>query len=158
MADGRLHLEATDDGGHGGGDSLLVLGDRERLEQCLANLVENALKYSPPGSPVAIRWDLDGPLGQVHVCDQGPGVPAADRERLLRRFQRGRQTGDIPGSGIGLAVVQSLMQAMGGSVTIGEAPGGGADFRLALPLAPAAPAAIREEQLTMPRGGPAALS
>jgi signal transduction histidine kinase len=54
---------------------------------------------------------------------------------LLERFQRGRDTGDIPGSGIGLAVVDTLMQAMGGSVEIGDAPGGGADFKLLLPEA-----------------------
>jgi two-component system OmpR family sensor kinase len=156
MAEGRLQLAVGEEGGNGDGDPALVLGDRERFEQCLANLVENALKYSPPGSPVLIRWDRAGTQARVHVCDRGPGVPQADRERLLQRFQRGRQTGDIPGSGIGLAVVQTLMQAMGGAVTIGEAPRGGADFCLTLPMAPATTAGIMEAQPARPPAGPAA--
>ena len=113
-----------------------AVGDSERLEQCLLNLVENALKYSPPTGLVQLAWECSGDAVLVHVLDQGPGVPEADRARLLERFQRGRSTGDVPGSGIGLAVVDTLMQAMGGRVEIGDAPGGGADFRLLLPVAP----------------------
>ncbi|MFM9104874.1 MAG: sensor histidine kinase, partial [Cyanobium sp.] len=98
-------------------------------------LVENALKYSPEGSPVQLSWEQRDSALVVHVADQGPGVPAPDRERVLERFARGRNTGDIPGSGIGLAVVDTLLQAMGGEVEIGDAPQGGADFRLVLPAA-----------------------
>ena len=113
-----------------------AVGDPERLEQCLLNLVENALKYSPPTGLVQLAWESCGDTVRVHVLDQGPGVPEEDRARLLERFQRGRSTGDVPGSGIGLAVVDTLMQAMGGQLEIGDAPGGGADFRLLLPVAP----------------------
>jgi two-component system OmpR family sensor kinase len=113
-----------------------AVGDPERFEQCLLNLVENALKYSPPTGLVQLAWECCGDAVVVHVLDQGPGVPEEDRARLLERFQRGRSTGDVPGSGIGLAVVDTLMQAMGGRVEIGDAPGGGADFRLLLPMAP----------------------
>lgn len=113
----------------------LAVGERERFEQCLLNLVENALKYSPAGSPVLLGWERSAGWMVVHVIDEGPGVPKADRSRLLERFQRGRNTADIPGSGIGLAVVNTLMQAMGGSVHIAEAAGGGADFQLHLPAA-----------------------
>jgi len=115
--------------------ALEAVGDLDRFEQCLLNLVENALKYSPAASPVSLAWQREHPWVVVHVLDQGPGVPQEDRARLLERFQRGRDTGDIPGSGIGLAVVDTLMQAMGGSVEIGDAPGGGADFKLLLPEA-----------------------
>ena len=133
-----------------------AVGDPERFEQCLLNLVENALKYSPPTGLVQLAWECCGDAVLVHVLDQGPGVPQEDRARLLERFQRGRSTGDVPGSGIGLAVVDTLMQAMGGSVEIGEAPGGGADFQLVLPaalgqeLSPPAPSS--------PRAGPVARS
>lgn len=113
-----------------------AVGDPERFEQCLLNLVENALKYSPPTGLVHLAWECCGDAVLVHVLDQGPGVLEEDRARLLERFQRGRNTGDVPGSGIGLAVVDTLMQAMGGRVEIGAAPGGGADFRLLLPMAP----------------------
>jgi signal transduction histidine kinase len=91
----------------------------------------------------------------VHVLDEGPGVPEEDRARLLERFQRGRSTGDVPGSGIGLAVVDTLMQAMGGRVEIGDAPGGGADFRLVLPAAP--DQEVSEPGPSAPQAGPAAL-
>lgn len=116
-------------------DLPLALGERERFEQCLVNLVENALKYSPAGSQVQLAWESSEGWIVVHVTDEGPGVPEADRSRLLERFQRGRNTADIPGSGIGLAVVNTLMQAMGGAVRIAEAAGGGADFQLLLPAA-----------------------
>ena len=87
----------------------------------------------------------------MHVLDQGPGVPEEDRAHLLERFQRGRSSTEVPGSGIGLAVVDTLMQAMGGRVDIGDAPGGGADFRLLLPMAP-------EPELSEPaRSAPRAL-
>lgn len=113
-----------------------AVGDPERFEQCLVNLVDNALKYSPPSGLVQLAWECCGDAVLVHVLDQGPGVPEEDRAHLLERFQRGRSSTEVPGSGIGLAVVDTLMQAMGGRVEIGDAPGGGADFRLLLPMAP----------------------
>lgn len=128
VAGDRLSLLSAPDGA-----TLPALGDAERFEQCLQNLVENALKYSPPASPVLLSCHGGSEGLKVHVRDHGPGVPPEDRQRLLQRFQRGRHTGDIPGSGIGLAVVDTLMQAMGGRVLIGDAPGGGADFQLLLP-------------------------
>jgi signal transduction histidine kinase len=122
----------------------------------LINLVENALKYSPPTGLVQLAWECCGDAVLVHVLDQGPGVPEEDRARLLERFQRGRNTGDVPGSGIGLAVVDTLMQAMGGRVEIGAAPGGGADFRLLLPMAPEPE--LSEPARSAPRAVPGAPS
>jgi len=150
MARGRLTV-AEPDGEAAAG---LALGDRERFEQCLVNLVENALKYSPPGSAVTISWAMAPGRAQVHVADQGPGVPQGDRGRIMERFQRGRQTGDIPGSGIGLAVVQTLMQAMGGAVAIGEAAGGGADFQLLLPSPPSEAPPLSGHGPSTPPTGP----
>jgi two-component system OmpR family sensor kinase len=71
----------------------------------------------------------------LHVIDQGPGVPLQDRHRIFERFCRGSQATDVVGSGIGLAVVQALMRAMGGDVDVVDGPAGGADFRLHLPPA-----------------------
>ncbi|MCX5956753.1 MAG: HAMP domain-containing sensor histidine kinase [Cyanobacteria bacterium] len=133
-----------------------AVGDPERFEQCLLNLVENALKYSPPTGLVQLAWECCGDAVLVHVLDQGPGVPEEDRARLLERFQRGQGTGDVPGSGIGLAVVDTLMQAMGGRVDIGDAPGGGADFRLLLPMAPEPE--LKEPARSAPRAVPGAPS
>jgi len=133
-----------------------AVGDPERLEQCLLNLVDNALKYSPPTGLVQLAWEGCGDAVRVHVLDQGPGVPEEDRDRLLERFQRGRSTGDVPGSGIGLAVVDTLMQAMGGQLEIGDATGGGADFRLLLPVAPEPE--LSESAPSTRRAGPGAPS
>lgn len=135
-----------------------ALGDPDRFEQCLLNLVENALKYSPASSPVSLAWQRQHPWVVVHVLDEGPGVPQEDRGRLLERFQRGRDTGDVPGSGIGLAVVDTLMQAMGGSVEIGDSPQGGADFQLLLPEARPSFAPLRTPGSSDHRAGPEVLS
>lgn len=142
--DDELHLEG--------------LGDADRFEQCLLNLVENALKYSPADRPVRLAWQRLDSRVVVHVLDEGPGVPEEDRARLLERFQRGRNAGDVPGSGIGLAVVDTLMQAMGGRVEIGDARCGGADFQLWLPLAPVQSGAINAVGLSDHPGGQAVLS
>jgi two-component system OmpR family sensor kinase len=111
-------------------------GDPARVEQCLANLVENALKYSPASTPILLSCSQQpGGTVMLHVIDQGPGVPLQDRHRIFERFCRGSQATDVVGSGIGLAVVQALMRAMGGDVDVVDGPAGGADFRLHLPPA-----------------------
>lgn len=114
----------------------VVLGDGERLQQCLSNLIENAVKYTPGGTPITLLLSREGDQLALHVRDQGSGVPAAERARIFERFVRGsgEVTAARPGSGIGLAVVQALMQRMGGQALVTDAPGGGADFQLRLPL------------------------
>jgi len=157
VAGGRLALEPSPGNQGDQGRRPLVLAERERLEQCLLNLVENALKYSPAGSPVHLAWERREGGVVLHVKDRGPGVPESERSRLLERFQRGSNTADVPGSGIGLAVVSTLMQAMGGAVQIGEAAGGGADFQLLLreaspePITVEPPASISRRQPSAPR-------
>jgi two-component system OmpR family sensor kinase len=111
---------------------LEVLGDGERLEQCLTNLIENAVKYAPPATPIELAAEVSGEQVILHVRDHGPGVPVTDRRRIFRRFERGSQTANQPGSGIGLAVVATLMQRMGGTARVEDAAGGGADFQLSL--------------------------
>ena len=121
---------------HDPGQPISAIGDSDRLIQSLSNLIENASKYAPPDEPIELS--LSCTAGQVifHVRDHGPGVPVAERQLIFERFVRGRDASAGPhaGSGIGLAVVQSLMQAMGGEVGVEDAPGGGADFQLRVPL------------------------
>ena len=115
---------------------LLVLADPRRLEQVIGNLVENALAYGAP--PVEIRATEVGKDGSVElaVIDHGTGVPAAlvpslfNRLRLLARRDRDRSRG----TGLGLSLVKGLVEAMGGRVWYEQVPGGGADFRLSLPV------------------------
>lgn len=119
------------------GERCLALGDAKRLEQCLANLIENALKYAPASTPITLGMTATPEALLLHVIDQGPGVPAADKQLIFERFKRGSSAGDTAGSGIGLAVVEALMRGMGGAVSVRDAPGGGADFRLRLKRAAA---------------------
>ena len=127
----RLHLDTP------AAELPVAIGDPERLQQCLAALIENALHYSPTPRPVSLSADQQGDSLVLHVCDQGPGVEAGEREAIFERFARGSASinSSNRGSGIGLAVVRLLMEAMGGSVQVADAPGGGADFQLHLPLA-----------------------
>ena len=127
----RLHLDTP------AAELPVAMGDPERLQECLAALIENALHYSPTPLPVSLAADQQGDSLVLHVRDQGPGVEAGEREAIFERFARGSASVNSSnrGSGIGLAVVRLLMEAMGGSVQVAEAPGGGADFQLHLPLA-----------------------
>ncbi len=112
-----------------------ALGEADRFEQCLTNLIENAQKYDPGAGPIQLRLDASLDRVVVHVIDSGPGVPDNEKALIFERFGRGRQTHAIPGSGVGLAVVRALMEAMGGSVSVADGPQGGADFQLRLKAA-----------------------
>lgn len=111
-----------------------VPADRERLLQCLSCLVENALRYTAGPVELAVAACRDQVVW--HVRDHGPGVADAEKHRIFEPFVRGQAAGagDQRGSGLGLAVVRLLMEAMGGGVAVEDAPGGGADFQLRLPL------------------------
>ena len=110
-------------------------GDPDRVQQCLTALVDNALRYSPPGKPVSLysRIGVKGCL-ILGVLDQGNGVSESERESIFERFVRGSAAlnQNARGSGIGLSIVKVLMEAMGGCVKVITAPGGGADFQLHL--------------------------
>ncbi|MDY0871981.1 sensor histidine kinase [Dongia rigui] len=118
---------------------VIVRGNRDAIHQALRNLVENALRFTPPGTEVEITVDQDG---GVSVSDHGPGVPADEREVLFRRFwqgkrrrprdSQGRDSSSSGGAGLGLAIAQRLAETHGGSLRIGDNPGGGARFTLML--------------------------
>ncbi|WP_424216855.1 ATP-binding protein (plasmid) [Streptomyces sp. BI20] len=109
------------------------------LRRCLDNLLGNAVKFGPEGSPVTVRVTADG---GVVVEDRGPGIPAAERRAVFDRFHRGPGTQGTPGSGLGLAIVRDLVTLDGGTVLADAAPGGGAAVGFRLPRVPGpAPAA-----------------
>lgn len=115
-------------------DAAIVEADPTLLEQALVNLLDNAARYSPPGSPVAISADRrDGQL-VIAVTDHGPGIPPNVRERVFDLFWRA-EGGDRKGAGtgLGLAIVRGFVEAMGGRVTVGNREGGGARFEIVLP-------------------------
>ena len=108
--------------------ALMIHADAERVQQCLAALVENALKFSDGGVQLAVTASSDAV--SLHVRDQGPGIPDAERSQVLERFARGSTAIGTRGSGIGLATVVLLMQAMLAELVIADANGGGADMQL----------------------------
>jgi len=117
----------------------LIDGDPTRLRQVVGNLLSNALKFTPEGGEVRIAVRRQADQAVLEVADSGPGVPASELERVFERFYRGRGV-RASGSGVGLTVVRELVQAHGGQVTAGTAAGGGALFRVTLPLADHVPA------------------
>ena len=108
--------------------ALMIHADAERVQQCLAALVENALKFSDGAVQLAVTASSDAV--SLHVRDQGPGIPEAERSQVLERFVRGSTAIGTRGSGIGLATVVLLIQAMQGELVIADASGGGADMQL----------------------------
>jgi two-component system sensor histidine kinase KdpD len=102
-------------------DLPMVEVDFGLLQQALANLVENALKFSPPDSPVEIGMD-SGAMAELWVRDCGPGVPESEQALVFERFYRGRP--EVPGSGLGLSICKGLVEAQGGSVRVENADPG----------------------------------
>jgi two-component system sensor histidine kinase MprB len=111
----------------------VVAGVPARLERAVSNLIDNAVKYSPPGKPVKIV--LRGQ--QLTVRDRGPGISEQDLPHVFDRFYRGAEARGRPGSGLGLAIVRQVAIQQGGNVTAEVAPGGGTLMRLRLPDAEA---------------------
>ena len=114
-------------------DPTVVSGDTQALGRAVANLVDNAGKWSPPGATVRVRLH-DATL---EVTDEGPGIDASDLPHIFERFYRGAQAREIPGSGLGLAIVAQVMRTHGGEVSAQPAEGGGTIFRARfLPVSP----------------------
>ncbi len=111
----------------------MVPMDGQLMEQVLLNLMDNALKYTPEGSPVEISARADGEQVVVEVADRGPGLPGPDVERLFEKFYRGNQAGR-EGFGLGLTICRGILEAHGGRITAENRSGGGAVFRFFLPL------------------------
>lgn len=118
--------------------AVLVTADPEGVMQALENLVSNAIKFSSAGGEVTVTVErpLAG-MAKCHVSDTGPGFTEDDRTKLFRRYGRlsAQPTGDEPSTGLGLSIVKRLVDAMGGSITLAESTGKGAEFVLALPVA-----------------------
>lgn len=107
--------------------------DVVQIDQVITNLVENAIKFSPPGSPIAIETGSDGDAIHVVVSDSGPGIPRHEQDRLFQPFERGdEQLG--PGTGLGLAIARAIVEAHGGRIWVEASERGGLAVSFALPL------------------------
>jgi two-component system, OmpR family, sensor kinase len=131
------------------GAAFLVIGDEPRLRQVIGNLMSNALTHTPDGTPIEVsigsgtldpRLPSSSPAVTLDVTDHGPGMTSEQAHRVFERFYRTDQarTRATGGSGLGLAIVNALVAAHGGVASVRTAPGRGATFRIALPLAPEA--------------------
>jgi len=115
----------------------MVRGDELQLRQVVANLVNNAIVHTPPGSPIEVSVTRGREQAALSIADHGPGLKGEEARRVFEPFYRadpGRSR-DRGGSGLGLSIVAAVVAALGGAVQVLETPGGGATFRIDLPLA-----------------------
>lgn len=118
--------------------SAIVFGDRDLLFQAIGNLMDNAVKYTPAGGQVTLRVEPSRGAVEVQVADSGPGIPPPLREAVFRRFFRADHSRSTPGSGLGLSLVQAVIQLHGASITLGDnGPGLRVTVRLPRPQAAA---------------------
>lgn len=132
----------------------VVLGDENRVRQVVANLIGNARRFTSDDSPIELRVGVDTTtlLGWVEVVDHGDGVPDQIKDKIFQRFWRAdtSRTRETGGSGLGLSIVASIVDALHGTVAVTDTPGGGATFRVAFPLAEARDAAEHLQIETQP--------
>lgn len=118
-------------------DEVLVLGNEELLIQAATNILENARKYAGPGAKIRVGASESDGYGVISVEDDGPGIPLELREVVFERFYRGPVHRDqVPGTGLGLAVVDAIVRRHGGHVGTGPSDLGGEQLRIAIPLLP----------------------
>jgi two-component system sensor histidine kinase KdpD len=110
------------------------------IEQVLLNLLDNALKFSPPGSPLAIRGWVSDAQAQLMVSDQGPGFCDGEEARVFDKLYRGSRSGLASGAGLGLAICKGIALAHGGSIRACTPSQGGAQIVLSLPIEGVPPA------------------
>jgi heavy metal sensor kinase len=124
----RIRVEAA--------DGTIATVDRLVLREAMTNLIDNAIKYSPPGSPIDIRVRGHRDQAIVEIADEGPGIAAEYRDRVFDRFFRldEARSRDRGGTGLGLAIAKWAVEVNGGHITVQENPGGGSLFQITLPL------------------------
>ena len=127
VSDRRFHLQVPENG--------LVHGDRDRLEQVLGNLLENAVKYSPEGSEIFVRVEDRGDSVVTSVCDRGIGIPDDELGQVFERFHRGRHVSstNYGGLGLGLYITKQIIERHGGTIWVDSKEGAGTTFYFSLP-------------------------
>jgi signal transduction histidine kinase len=128
ISDRRFHVSIPD-------DNRVVNGDRDRLEQVLGNLLENAVKYSPDGSDITVTVDDRSDTFVTAVCDRGMGIPADELAQVFERFHRGRHVSstNYGGLGLGLYITKQIVERHGGTIWVESKEGQGTTFYFSLP-------------------------
>jgi two-component system sensor histidine kinase KdpD len=112
-----------------------VLADMTWLQKVICNLMENAAKYSPPGSPITVRAAADGERIAMNITDRGVGISESEQVLIFEKFYRGRaQAHRLPGTGMGLAISRAIVEAHHGTIGVSSAPGEGSTFTVGLPI------------------------
>jgi CheY-like chemotaxis protein/two-component sensor histidine kinase len=128
--------------------TVYVMADRQRFKQVLLNLLSNGVKYTPQFGQVAVSYYESGDNIRITVSDTGPGIPANKRERLFMPFERlGAEQSNVEGTGLGLALSQRLMQAMGGSIGVDSTAERGSKFWIELPRSSPLPKAALQKKV-----------
>jgi signal transduction histidine kinase len=132
-----------------------VKADRLVLREAITNILDNAIKYGPERSRIDVRTTTESGQAILTIADQGPGIPAEHRDRIFDRFfrveeGRSRERG---GTGLGLAIAKWAVEVNGGRVSADAATGGGAVFRIVLPLASTTKPDVRQIQTVHQAGG-----
>ena len=123
----------------------LVPMDFALMVQVLVNLIENAVKYSPPGTPIDIGARTAGRCLEIHVADRGIGIPKDDLTRVFDKFYRVQRPDGVAGTGLGLSICKGIVEAHGGQIRADHRPGGGSVFTVSLPLQEEEPNAASTE-------------
>jgi two-component system sensor histidine kinase KdpD len=117
-------------------EPLLVFCDQRQIETAIVNLLENAVKYAPPGAPLHLRGERRGERVIVWVRDRGPGIAPGDEGRVFEKFYRSASAAGEPGTGLGLAICKAILETHGGLIGAQSAPEGGAAFWFSLAAFP----------------------
>src|SRR5262249_18047235 len=126
LADHSLYVDVPN-------PEIRVSVDPSQITEALGHGLENAARYSPPGTEIRVSAALGDGHAYLRVADQGSGVPAADRERVLERFVRLPSAESVPGTGLGLSIARSLVELNGGKLRLAESESGGTLFEIELP-------------------------
>jgi signal transduction histidine kinase len=112
----------------------VIVADRQRLTQAVAQLAANAVRHTPDGTAIALGSSVSGREARIWVRDQGPGIPLVEQEAVFERFRRGLEPGRGGGAGLGLAIVKAIAEAHHGRVELESTPGAGATFTIVIPV------------------------
>jgi signal transduction histidine kinase len=115
-----------------------ALGDANRLQQVLINLLDNAVKYSPGGERILVRTSQAADRVRIEVVDEGTGIAQTDHERVFEKFYRSDSSRRLApsGTGLGLYICRGLLERMGGRISVSSQPGAGSTFIVEMPAAP----------------------
>jgi two-component system sensor histidine kinase KdpD len=124
-------------------DLPLVSIDPIQIDQALTNVIENAIRFSPPGSEIRVSANVWQSQLEVRIADEGPGIPPEDRERVFEPFYKRDAGPGRGGTGLGLAIARAVVQAHGGRIRVEGTPAGGTSVVLHLPVAAPARVGVR---------------